>query len=46
MQRVMERAMLAAIAAQMGLPEGDPHVREVFERESRRMGAGGGGGGK
>lgn len=41
-QQIMERAMLAAVAAQMGLPEDDPSVREVFERESRLMGGGGG----
>ena len=41
----MERAMLTAVAAQMGLPEEDPSVREVFERESRLIGGGGSGGG-
>eukprot|EP00752_Nemacystus_decipiens_P018694 g16758.t1 len=39
MRQVMERAMLAAVAAQMSLPEDDPSVREVVERESRLMGA-------
>lgn len=42
-RQVMERAMLAAVAAQMGLPEDDPSVRQVLERESRLMGGGGGG---
>ena len=45
MRQVMERAMLTAVAAQMGLPEEDPSVREVFERESRLIGGGGSGGG-
>lgn len=33
----MEGAMLSAIASQMGLPEEDSRVREVFKRESRLM---------
>lgn len=37
LQQVMERAMLSAIASQMGLSEEDPRVREVFQRESVRM---------
>lgn len=41
MRRVMERAMLSVIAAQMGLAEDDPRVRHVFERESRLMAGGG-----
>lgn len=44
-RQVMERAMLTAVADQMGLSEDDPSVREVFERESRLMGGGGGSGG-
>ncbi|CAN0024786.1 unnamed protein product [Ectocarpus fasciculatus] len=44
-RRVMERAMLAAIASQLGLAEDNPSVLAVFERESRLMGGGGGGGG-
>lgn len=30
--------MLAAVAAQMGLAEGDPRVREMVDKESRLMG--------
>ncbi|CAM9512732.1 unnamed protein product [Ectocarpus sp. 12 AP-2014] len=45
-RRVMERAMLAAIASQLGLAEDNPSVLAVFERESRLMGGGGGGGGE
>eukprot|EP00904_Undaria_pinnatifida_P010791 jgi/Undpi1/6842/HiC_scaffold_21.g09318.m1 len=45
MRRVMERAMLAAIASEMGLGETDPRVRKVFDRESRLMGGGGEGAG-
>ncbi|CAM9166510.1 unnamed protein product [Sphacelaria rigidula] len=40
MRVVMERAMLSAIASQMGLPADDSRVREVFQRESRLMGGG------
>ena len=43
MRRVMERAMLAAIASEMGLDETDPRVRKVFDRESRLMGGAGAG---
>lgn len=41
LRQVMERAMLAAVAAQMSLPEDHPSVRAVFERESRLMSGGG-----
>lgn len=41
-RQAMERAMLAAVAAQMGLPEDDPAVVEVLARESRHMGRAGG----
>lgn len=40
LRQVMERAMLSAIASQMGLPEGDPRVHEVFDRESRLLAEG------
>lgn len=46
MRRVLERAMLAAIASQLGLAEDNPSVLAIFERESRLMGGGGGGGGE
>lgn len=45
MRQVIERAMRSAVASQMGLPEGDSRVGDVFEREIRLMGGGGVGGG-